>query len=160
MPGVHDMFLITLIPNQKADFNNFGPFSTDYIGHSWKYPEASYAEKAALWQEHLLYTKALLYFVSHDDAVPANLRAELNQWGLPKDEYADTDHWSNQLYIREGRRMIGAYVTAVRPPDRKNKVRLHRNGIVQQRLAQHSARCHARWKRSKRRRRRGPGPAL
>lgn len=109
-PGVHDIFLITLIPNHKADFNNNGPFSTDYIGHSWNYPEASYAGKAALWQEHLFYTKELLYFVSHDDAVPASLRAEVNQWGLPKDEYADTDHWSNQLYIREGRRMVGEYV--------------------------------------------------
>jgi len=109
-PGVHDLFLITLIPNHKADFNNFGPFSTDYIGHSWKYPEASYAEKAELWQEHLLYTKSLLYFASHDEAVPASVRAELSEWGLPKDEYADSDHWSNQLYIREGRRMIGEYV--------------------------------------------------
>lgn len=109
-PGVHDIFLIVPIPNHKADFNNFGPFSTDYIGHSWRYPEASYAGKAALWQEHLLYTKSLLYFVSHDDALPASLRAEVNQWGLPKDEYADTDHWPNQLYIREGRRMVGEYV--------------------------------------------------
>lgn len=109
-PGVHDIFLIVPIPNHKADFNNFGPFSTDYIGHSWNYPETSYAGKAALWQEHLHYTKSLLYFVSHDDAVPTSLRAEVNEWGLPRDEYADTDHWSNQLYIREGRRMLGEYM--------------------------------------------------
>lgn len=109
-PGVHDIFLITPIPNHKADFNNNGPFSTDYIGHSWNYPEATYAQKAALWQQHLLYTMSLLYFVSHDDAVSASLRAEVNQWGLPRDEYADTGHWPNQLYIREGRRMLGAYV--------------------------------------------------
>ena len=51
-----------------------------------------------------------MYFVSHDESVPASLRQELNRWGLPKDEYADTGHWSNQLYIREGRRMVGDYV--------------------------------------------------
>ena len=34
----------------------------------------------------------------------------MNQWGLPRDEFADTDHWPNQLYIREGRRMVGEYV--------------------------------------------------
>src|SRR5258708_5852908 len=35
---------------------------------------------------------------------------EVNRWGLPKDEFADTDHWPNQLYIREGRRLVGEYV--------------------------------------------------
>ena len=99
-----------MIPEHKADFNNNGPVSTDYIGHSWKYPEATYAEKAALWQDHLLYTQSFFYFLSQDAKVPASLREEVNQWGLPKDEFADTDHWPNQLYIREGRRLVGEYV--------------------------------------------------
>jgi FAD dependent oxidoreductase len=109
-PGLRDLTNPVMIPNHKADFNNNGPVSTDYIGHSWKYPEADYAEKAALWQEHLLYTQSFFYFLSQDARVPASLREEVNQWGLPKDEFADTDHWPNQLYIREGRRLVGEYV--------------------------------------------------
>jgi hypothetical protein len=38
------------------------------------------------------------------------LRARVNHWGLPKDEFPDTDHWPTQLYIREGRRLVGEYV--------------------------------------------------
>jgi hypothetical protein len=109
-PGLRDLTNPVTIPNHKADFNNNGPVSTDYIGHSWKYPEATYAEKAALWQDHFLYTQSFFYFLSQDAKVPASLRAEVNQWGLPKDEFADTDHWPNQLYIREGRRLVGEYV--------------------------------------------------
>jgi hypothetical protein len=98
------------IPNQKADFNNNGAFSTDFIGYSWDYPQASYARKSVIWHQHLLYTESFFYFVSHDPSVPESLRAEANEWGLPKDEFLDTDHWPNQLYIREGRRLLGRYV--------------------------------------------------
>jgi hypothetical protein len=109
-PVLADFFRPVTIPNHKADFNNNGPISTDYIGHSWNYPEASYAKKATLWKEHLLYIQSFVYFLSHDASVPDSLRAEINQWGLPKDEFSDTDHWPNQMYIREGRRMVGEYV--------------------------------------------------
>jgi hypothetical protein len=109
-PVLRDIFNPVMIPNNKADFNNNGPFSTDFIGHSWEYPEATYARRSAIWQDHLMYTQSLLYFVSHDERVPTSLRKEMNEWGLPRDEFEDTGHWPNQLYIREGRRMLGQYV--------------------------------------------------
>ncbi len=110
MRDINDYFIWSPMPNNKTDVNNRGGFSTDMIGMNQSWPEVSYKERQEMIKQALVYTKGLLYFMKTDSRVPDNLQQFFQDWGYPKDEYQKFGHFTPQLYIREGRRLIGEYV--------------------------------------------------
>jgi len=110
MLNINDYFIWSRMPHRKTDINNRGGFSTDMIGMNYDYPEAGYKQREKIFNEHLTYTKGLLYFMKADKRVPESLRKFISDWGYCKDEFQNFGYFTPQLYIRESRRMIGEYV--------------------------------------------------
>ena len=100
------------LPGAKFDANNgIGKqFSMGIVGGGNRWCDADEAGRKAIWEAHKQYTLELYHFLTTDPAVPQPLREQLAKLGLCKDEFAPYGHWSPQLYVREGRRMLGAYM--------------------------------------------------
>jgi hypothetical protein len=104
-----------LLPNGKCDVNSIGPFSLNVLdGSNRAYPDGDETARARVREHHLRYSRSLLWFLASDDDVPARIRAEVARWGLCADEFEAGDGWPRQLYVRDGRRMVGAHVVVER----------------------------------------------
>lgn len=108
------------LPNGKRDINDVSRgvvrLSLPDINNAW--PDGDAATRDAIFAEHVRHNVGMLYFLQHDEAVPARFREEAQQWGFCRDEYVDNQHLPEQLYVREARRMLGRHVFIQRDTDR------------------------------------------
>ena len=128
------------LPNGKYDINDMshGPVRLSLPGENDDWPDGSGGvaardlgtgvvapfsrtslrdSRARVWGDHRRWQMGLIYFLQNDAAVPEKFRTEAREMGWCRDEYPDSGHQPEQLYVREARRMVGRYVFTEKDTD-------------------------------------------
>ena len=134
--GIGRIVNMVPLPNGKTDANNqhVAFISTDLPEENWPWPTASWAWRDRFAKRLRDYTLGLLWFAQNDSELPAEFRERVSEWGLAKDEYADNDNFPRQVYVREGRRIVGEYTFTAHdalPTDGKEgRPPVHRDSVT------------------------------
>jgi len=119
MPGVHvrerewdgigRITNIVWLPNGKTDANNqhLAFISTDLPEENYPWPTADWAWRDRFQERLRNYTLGLFWFLQNDPEVPESFRKNAQRFGLAADEYTDNGNFPRQVYVREGRRIVG-----------------------------------------------------
>ena len=97
--------LVLPIPNNKGTWNR-----PQLIGLQNAYVEGDWAERKKVLDRFWQVTVGLLYYLQNDAPLPEEQRAMWRQYGFAIDEGIDQEHPPCEIYVREGRRLVGRKV--------------------------------------------------
>jgi hypothetical protein len=75
----------------------------------------------------------MIWLLQNDPEIPESLRADASQYGWHRDEWPENGHVPRQVYVRQGRRILGDYILTERDADldsELNRTRLQPTSIA------------------------------
>ena len=84
--------------------------SLDLAEECWDWPTATPARRRAIYERYRTHNVGLIWMLQNDPEVHAALRTDALQFGWHRDEWPANGHIPRQVYVRQGRRILGDYV--------------------------------------------------
>ncbi|MAT15880.1 MAG: FAD-dependent oxidoreductase [Planctomyces sp.] len=101
---------VTYIPNEMTDVNiNPRPLAFPFPELNVGYIEGDDRQRQEICDLHRNRVLGLIWFLQNDEEVPAAHRELARELYFPDEEFTDNHGFPFQLYIREGRRLVGEY---------------------------------------------------
>ena len=91
--------------------------SLDLAEECWPWPTATPAQRKKIYERYLSHNVGLIWLLQHDPEVPETLREDALQYGWHRDEWPTNNHIPRQVYVRQGRRILGDYILTERDAD-------------------------------------------
>jgi len=88
--------------------------SLDLAEVCWEWPTATPARRREIYQRYLTHNVGMLWLLQNDPEVPQAMREDARQYGWHRDEWTANGHMPRQVYVRQGRRILGDYVLTER----------------------------------------------
>jgi hypothetical protein len=106
----------TPLPRRKYQMNGDieALTSLNCPGVNWAWPEAGRGHRERLHEFHIDHAAGLIWFLQHEPRVPEAVRKSMQQIGLHRQEFRDSGHWPWQIYVRQGRRILGREIVTQR----------------------------------------------
>lgn len=110
--------------------------SLDLAEECWPWPTATPAERRKIYERYRTHNVGLIWLLQNDPEVPEALRRDALQYGWHRDEFPQNGGIPRQLYVRQGRRILGDSVLTERDADldpaiQRTRIRRDSIGVIE-----------------------------
>ncbi len=117
-----DIVQVYAMPNGRFELNSdhvnpetgFPRESLDLAEECWPWPTATPAQRRKIYERYRTHNVGLIWLLQNDPEVPEAMRADALQYGWHRDEWPTNGHIPRQVYVRQGRRIVGDYILTER----------------------------------------------
>jgi hypothetical protein len=118
--------------SNACSLNQWVPLPQTLIEKAGNYPDLSWSQRDSVQKKARLFVQGLLWFAQNDTSLPNSFREKALQFGLPKSDFQDNDHFPPHILLTDASRVEGKMIFTERDWTCETGQRpvIHRNSVA------------------------------